>query len=249
MNVRRTLAALTVGLTMLVSTGSSYALSQSTSVATASSVTQAQRIMSNLNIPAGPADGQFGPQTAQGLCAFRVISGYTAKRTTVNSELLGKLRAYNQRYSSVSQIPAPRLNGHSTYLLVQQHCQVMFYVENGHYVRVIPVSTGRPSYPTPNGAYMLGGTALGWYCSNQFPEGCYKQTAGKFANANPQSHGKGNMYNPRHFSGGKFVHGDTQVPTYPYSHGCVRITPAESDWMYYHVGNSGPTYMVITGAY
>lgn len=211
-----------------------------------STVLQAQTIMRKFALPTGAADGYFGPQTAQGLCSFRYIAHMSPTRGNVDSAVYASLRSYNSKYSSLSAIPAPSLNGHTTYAVVQQHCQVMFYVSNGHYARIMSVTTGMPGHSTPNGYYLMGGTHKGWTCSNMYPETCSYNRAGRFAYV---SH-YGNMYNMRSFrSGGYYVHGSTDIRTYPASHGCIRVSVSNSDWMYDNVGNYGPTYLLVTGSY
>lgn len=213
--------------------------------APANKILEAQRILRQFEIPTGPVDGRFGAQTARGLCAYRVMTGQAESRAGITTSLLTHLRNSSANYPNLSKLPTSKLNGRptqSTYLLINKKCQVMIYVENGHFVKVMPVSTGRAGYETPNGSYRLGYTARGWYCSKSYPEGCNAFTNGHFADGT-----KGNMYNRRNIVGGYFVHGSNNVPTYPGSHGCVRITVSDADWMYYHVGNGSKPYMIITG--
>jgi lipoprotein-anchoring transpeptidase ErfK/SrfK len=42
----------------------------------------------------------------------------------------------------------------------------------------------------------------------------------------------GVLYRPKYFYQGVAVHGYPQVPTYPASHGCVRVTNAAMDWLW-----------------
>lgn len=226
-----------------------------------SSVAEAQRIMTRFGIPAGPVDGASGPQTSRGLCVFRYLTGLPVSRSSLDSATLSKLRDYDNRYGSLQQIPASRRDGQRTYLVAHETCQAMVYVEyssargGSYYKRVMPISTGITSHNTPNGNYWLGGTAKGWWCSTLYPQTCSdnKDTDGRFGylrNHAGRPAGWGNMYNFRTFkSGGWGVHGSKSVPTYPASHGCVRVTVADSDWMYAYVGNNGPTYFSVIGQY
>lgn len=45
----------------------------------------------------------------------------------------------------------------------------------------------------------------------------------------PSPSGRGNMYKPIYFNGGVAFHGADQVPTFPASHKCLRLTPANMD--------------------
>lgn len=220
----------------------------STSAAPADpNVREAQLILTKFGIPVGPVDGMFGPQTARGFCAFRqIVPGAVPSRGNYTTGFMQRAREYNARYRSLRDIPAPTRSGQSTYVLVNETCQAMFYVENGRYVRVMPVSTGKAGYGTPNGEYSLGYTQRGWSCSTSYPESCRTQSAGRFA----ATHGTyGNMYNKRNFTGAYYVHGSTSVPTYPASHGCIRVPINDSDWMYDHVGNGPRPKLIVTGAY
>lgn len=165
----------------------------------------------------------------------------------MNDSLLSKLRSYDKQYASLGQIPAPKRGGESTYLYVHEKCQVMLYAENGHYKRVMAVSTGKAGKrtETPNVTKRLGYTNRGWSCSTLWPESCRTHTEGRFANISDY----GNMYNKRGVIGNILVHGSTFVPTYPDSHGCIRVTVKDADWMYDHVGNGQKPLIIITGAY
>lgn len=214
--------------------------------AASATVREAQQIATHFGLPVGTVDGEFGPKTARGLCAFRYISGMTPSRATVSTALLTSMRSYKNQYASLSAIPAPTKSGSNTYVVVNMTCQTMFYVESGKYVRVMPVSTGMDGHRTPTGTYTLGNTNRGWSCSTIYPESCSRHTAGRFAYISNY----GNMYNKRLFkSGGYYVHGSTSVPTYPASHGCIRVTVSDSDWLYDHVGNVTPPPLFVTGSY
>ncbi len=42
----------------------------------------------------------------------------------------------------------------------------------------------------------------------------------------------GVLYRPKYFVGGVAVHGYTSVPSFPASHGCVRVTNLTMDWLW-----------------
>ncbi|MGB4967833.1 MAG: L,D-transpeptidase [Candidatus Saccharimonadales bacterium] len=207
-----------------------------------SSVSNAQRIMTKFGIPAGPVDGMSGPQTSRGLCIFRYISGLSVSRNNLDSTTYSKLKQYDSTYSSLSQIKA---KGSSEYLVAHETCQAMVYARSGYYQRVMAISTGVSGHGTPNGSYSLGYTQKGWACSTLYPESCRNHTEGQFASVSRY----GNMYNMRQVTGPIYVHGSTEVPTYPASHGCIRVTVSDSDWMYANVGNGARPLITITGAY
>lgn len=207
-------------------------------------VKQAQEILSGFGIPTGAVDGYWGPETARGVCAFRRIAGIGTSRDPLDTKTLNTLVSYDRKYRYLRDIPAADYLGKHTYLVAQQTCQTIFYVEDNHYRRVFPTSTGVSGHRTPNGHYSLGSTLKGWYCSTLYPEGCRNHTEGFFASVSPY----GNMYNPRQVVGDIFVHGSMSVPAYPASHGCVRLVVNDADWMYWHIPNYTPLFITGTPA-
>jgi hypothetical protein len=251
--------------------GMYYLVSTKAATPYSATVYEAQKIMAKFSLPSGPADGIQGAQTRRGLCAFRHISGMTVTRNTLDSATLTKLRDFNKRYTSLGAIPAPANNGYNTYLVAEKTCQTMIYVVRNttkaanFYKKVYPISTGAASCvkkdgrtgscETPSGNYMLGKTNKGWICSSAYPESCVdnKDTDGRFGyikNYADKPAGYGNMYNFRNFKDFVYgVHGSKSVPTYPASHGCIRVTLADSDWMYDNVGNYGSVPLTVKGLY
>jgi hypothetical protein len=221
-------------------------------------ILDAQRIINSLAIPVGPLDGLNGPNTAQGYCGFRMLAGLPVSRANLDTATWQKLQEYkaayggsSDAYANLHATPKKSLNGKSTYLLVDQTCQLMQYVYQGTVWAVIPVSTGRPGLDTPNGSYTLGPTVRGWSCSTIYPETCYLQKNGEFVNfkgADGIVRNKGNMYNKRGFlAGGFYVHGSNTVPTSPQSGGCIRVSVPMADWLYHSVPSGVPLY--VTGKY
>ena len=206
-------------------------------------VYEAQRIMNELGIPNGPHDGLNGPNTGQGLCVFRYISGMTPSRKNLDNTTLAKLRAYD-KYATLADVPARTYNGQRTYLVALQTCQAMIYTWDKTYWAVLPISTGSADLPTPNGSYKLGGTVSGWTCSTEYPETCRDQTAG----ADIASGRYGNMYNKRGFkAGGFYIHGSNNVPTTPGSAGCIRVSVYHADWIADNIPTG--TSLFVTGKY
>jgi lipoprotein-anchoring transpeptidase ErfK/SrfK len=207
-----------------------------------SSVANAQRIMTKFGIPAGPVDGLSGAQTSRGLCVFRYMAGLSVSRNSLDSTTYTYLKNYDAKYSSLSKIPA---RSSSEYLVAHETCQAMVYARSGYYQRVMAISTGVSGHTTPNGSYYFGYTQKGWSCSTLYLESCLNHTEGQFASISSY----GNMYNMRQVTGPIYVHGSTEVPTYPASHGCIRVTVSDSDWMYANVGNGARPLITTTGAY
>ena len=251
------LSAAMLALT-LVTPASTYAYSTST-------IREAQNIMRKYGLPTGTADGIEGPMTRRGLCIFRYMSGMKVTRTNLDSATLSKLRSYNKSYSSITKIPTKYTSSAWEKIVAHETCQAMTFsrrvssnTTKHRFWKVVAISTGINAHEckngagktvtcnTPNGTYRLNNTLPGWTCSTIYPETCRRQTTGD----NIRYGNYGNMYNFRKFYYGYGIHGSTSVPTYPASHGCIRVSVKDSDWMYRNVGNGSivPS-LTVTGAY
>lgn len=213
------------------------------SAATSSEIKEAQTIANKFGLQVGAVDGVFGANSARGFCMFRYLSRMTPSRSNLDSTLLSKMRDYNARYPNLQSIPSGTSAGSNTFLVAQKTCQMMVYARSGNYSAVTPISTGKNGLETPNGTWNIGYTQRGWSCSSLYPESCITQTQGRFTNISNY----GNMYNKRSVTGAIKVHGSTSVPTYPASHGCIRVPISFSDWMYDNVNANIP--ITVTGAY
>ena len=57
----------------------------------------------------------------------------------------------------------------------------------------------------------------------------------------------GSLWRPKYFDSGIAIHGETDVPPYPVSHGCVRVSIAAIDWIWTtNVVPLGTTVWVFT---
>jgi hypothetical protein len=104
--------------------------------------------------------------------------------------------------------PRPRSTG-GTLLEVDLARQVVFVVRDGHTEWVLDTSTGRVAGTTPTGRYKV-----------------FRQVDGY------DNGPLGVLYRPKYFNGGVAVHGYPDVPAYPASHGCVRVTNEVMDWLW-----------------
>ncbi|MGH9168233.1 MAG: L,D-transpeptidase family protein [Acidimicrobiia bacterium] len=53
----------------------------------------------------------------------------------------------------------------------------------------------------------------------------------------------GELWNPFYFYGGYAVHGSPSVPPYPASHGCIRVTMWDMDWLKYQIWVGMPMHV------
>ncbi|MEU1837767.1 L,D-transpeptidase family protein [Micromonospora chersina] len=78
--------------------------------------------------------------------------------------------------------------------------QVLYLAKGGSVVRILDASSGKASTPTPTGNWTVQRRIDGWRQSDL-----------------------GLLWRPNYFYRGYAIHGATSVPTYPASHGCVRV--------------------------
>lgn len=240
--------ALVTGFIVLAVVVATIAPAQAINVQSKSTLRATQQKLKDFGINPGPIDGIYGPKTGRALCTFRWISGMDVHRDNLDTDTYQKINEHTNQYGYITNVPAGQFKGEDTYIYVNKTCQTMIYVEHQKIRRVINVSTGKKGHETPDTVRRLGGTQKGWHCSTLYPESCRTQHTGM----NKKYSDVGNMYNKRYVMGAIYLHGSTSVPTYPASHGCIRVSVWDSDWMYKHVGNrdtGGRPWIYIGGSY
>jgi N-acetylmuramoyl-L-alanine amidase len=112
-------------------------------------------------------------------------------------------------------IPRPRRTYSGYSLEVNLTKQVLYLARQGAVVRILDASSGKASTPTPTGSFTITRRIDGWRQSSL-----------------------GLLWRPNYFYQGYAVHGSTSVPTYPASHGCVRVTVPAMDrlWSLLRIG-------------
>jgi len=167
------------------------------------STADVQRCLAFLRyLPKGAVTGRDDYRTQQALLAFQAWNGLT--RNGLDD---GATRARLE----VSSQPRPRkesASGH--YAEVFRSLGVLLCVNNGKLARVVHCSTGRPSLPTPAGHFSVYMKSLDWWTTEYLDW----------------------MPFASFFSGGDAIHGFPDVPAYPASHGCVRVSMPEAAWVY-----------------
>ncbi len=100
-------------------------------------------------------------------------------------------------------------NGNGDLIDVNVSTQTMTVWRNGRLVVGTHVSTGKPSTPTVLGRFTVYSKQSGWVHTDN-----------------------GSVYSPLWFHGNYGVHGFGSVPSYPASHGCVRVPVGTMDAVY-----------------
>jgi N-acetylmuramoyl-L-alanine amidase len=116
-------------------------------------------------------------------------------------------------------IPVPRYwhSGYSVEVNISK--QVVYLARAGAVVRILDSSTGKASTPTPIGNFTVYRRIDGWRLSSL-----------------------GLLWRPNYFYGGYAVHGSYSVPTYPASHGCVRVTVQAMNRLWWVLGIGTPVH-------
>ena len=163
-------------------------------------------------------DGQYGPTTRQAVLAFQKY--YGLKRSgTVDSATAAQV-------SSVTARVQARTGSGST-VEIDKDRQVLFIVQNGLTVWAINTTTG-------NGQYYLEQNQKD---ATKFEAGRAVTPSGRFKIYRQRPDGwwegdLGKIYRPKYFNGGEAMHGMSNVPAYPASHGCVRVSIPAMDMIW-----------------
>jgi peptidoglycan hydrolase-like protein with peptidoglycan-binding domain len=188
-------------------------------------VTALQQRLAALEYYPGPADGQFGQDTEEAVWAFQEAQGLpvTGEVGTATEQALT-----NPRSPEVLVPGGPGLR-----VEVNLADEVLVLYRGGQIALVSHVSSGGGYYFCATGggcAYAV--TPTGNFTTTTFMPGWVAVPLGE-------------MYNPVFFIGTTFaIHGDTDVPLAPVSHGCVRIPMDIADFFHTLVPTPGtPVYV------
>jgi hypothetical protein len=171
---------------------------------TGSSVKALQRRLAALKYYPGAIDGSFGTGTLEAVWAFYEVQGL-APHDYVDSAMTWAL--------AHPKAPRPLVRGGGANRIEVSLTRHTLVLWRGNRVQLIShVSTGGGyHYCSPGGGCGYAVTPTGNYRTGVFMPGWVPVPLGA-------------MYNPVFFIGTAFaIHGDTEVPLAPVSHGCVRI--------------------------
>ena len=173
-----------------------------------------QQALAERNLYRGPIDGEFGDATAYGVMALH---------KAMEVERSWDFEPGDWRLLADFELPPlPVRPDEPDRVEVDIGHQLMFHIEDQRVVDVIPVSTGGSYWyysprndavvpaGTPRGDFTLFHLATGWHCDS-LTGWC--------------------IYNPWSFTPYYAMHGYLSVPEYPASHGCVRVTTWDSDYL------------------
>lgn len=184
-------------------------------------VSYLQKALKAVTFPAGRSDGAFGYATRQGVTAFEKYSSRARDAIVSPAEM--------ERIATMQRPRKPHRHG-KHFVDVDISRQVLFEVRRGKVRHTLPVSSGGEYYyssgghtykaHTPRGSYVIERKIAGWRTSRL-----------------------GRLYYPSYFTGGFAIHGEPEVPSYPASHGCVRIPMYVARSFFYRNRIGTPVYV------
>jgi peptidoglycan hydrolase-like protein with peptidoglycan-binding domain len=163
-------------------------------------------------------DGDFGLSTSQAVMAFQKYHGL---------DTTGHVNQQTADALTTAEWRAHGLADAGTLVEIDKDQQLLFVVQDGRTVWTFNTSTGNgqpyeeEDQNTPGevqtGVAMTRNGLHAVY--RERPEGWWEGDLGK-------------IYRPKYFSGGQAVHGSNNVPDYPASHGCVRVSIPAMDFIW-----------------
>ncbi len=187
-------------------------------------VKQLQERLAALGYRPGSADGNFGAATASAVLAFQKREGL-ARDSVVGSAVESALR--DPRAAGPPSGPVPRLD-------IDIARQLVFVVLKDGSVVTLNSSTGNgETYSVPGGGTDVAYTPVGDFTIIRKVPG--------------DEHAPlGTLRSPLYFYRGWAIHGAANVPAYPASHGCARISNADADWLFPRVALGTPVIVYDT---
>ena len=198
----------------LTTPGAHDALVPATFGSGAAAVGPAQTRLAELGFWVPGTDGGYDYATSQAVMAFQKSVGVRAS---------GALDAYTALLAEMQSIQPTAQSTTGDLVEVDKGRQLWFLVRGGKTVLTVNTSTGSDvAYTEVDQTH--GGTTSG---DAHTPEGRFKVYR---EYSDGWEHGQlGDLYRPRYFKDGAAVHGAPVVPSYPASHGCIRVSTAFMD--------------------
>ena len=178
-----------------------------------------QQRLAALKYDPGTIDGHFGANTEDAVWAFQEING--VKVTGVIDTATKRALVHPKTYGSND----PRQDGNR--IEVNQALEVLVLYKNDKISLISHVSTGGGYWYNCGGGECQAITPNGNYRTDDYMSGWVKVPLGA-------------MYNPVFFISTVYaIHGDTYVPVFPDSHGCVRLPMFIADFFHTLVATPG----------
>lgn len=172
-------------------------------------MTALQARLTSLGYWLGPEDGSFGDMTEQAVLALQKAAGLS-RDGVVGPDTARALAA------GVEPVPSP---GMASGIQVDLAHQLVLVLGQGRVEAVLNSSTGNGQPYNMGGVSQTAMTPTGRFTIFRRVDGWDPSPLGV-------------LWRPAYFSGGVALHGYGDVPAYPASHGCVRVSLAAMDWLW-----------------
>lgn len=170
-----------------------------------------QQSLTTLGYRTGGVDGSYGAATASAVMAFQKHEGLS-RDGIAGPDVMSHLSAPTGAGPKSSAV-GPRVE-------VDLDRQIAFVIDGSGTVTTINVSTGSgDDYTDADGTADVAYTPTGDFT-------VYEKDPGNVVAP------LGTLYSPLYFKAGWAMHGSPSVPGYPASHGCVRVSDEDQDFVY-----------------
>jgi len=173
-----------------------------------------QQRLTSLGYRPGSPDGLFGAATASAVLAYQKHEGLP-RDGIAGPVVQGDVNQAPHGAGPRPGLPTPRIE-------VDLARQIAFVVLPGQPVVMLNVSTGSGMHyvdPGPGGGDDVAYTPVGTFAVQRKVAGDVKAPLGT-------------LHSPLYFFQGWAIHGAASVPAYPASHGCVRVSDDDADWLF-----------------
>lgn len=169
-----------------------------------------QRRLADNGFWLGAADGTFGPLTQQATWALEKTVGLRrdGQVGAVEREALDGAR---------DRLRARTTSGRAIEIDLER--QLLLVVESGRVRAVLNTSTGSGATYVDGGRTKRAVTPRGTFTVHRQINGLRRSPLGV-------------LWRPKYFNGGIAVHGAPEIPPWPASHGCVRLSNAAMNWIW-----------------
>jgi lipoprotein-anchoring transpeptidase ErfK/SrfK len=181
-----------------------------------------ERTLASLHFSPGKVDGTFDRNTQHAVITFQKVEGLarTGSWTRTERTRMAHRRGYALRWKYAG--PAVE---------VDVTRQVVVYSEGGAIKLIVDTSTGGEYRYYYEGGSDIAHTPRGLFHIERKIDGVRTSKLGY-------------LYRPSYFVGGYALHGEGyDVPTYPASHGCVRMTDYNTDVLYSRLTIGTPVHV------
>ena len=185
-------------------------------------VARFQKALASAGFYRGAVDGLDGRMTQAAVVAFEKAAGLDTDGVWDRLQM-NYLRQFEAR--------PPSRSGEPDRVEIDLTNQVGYLIMGDKVSGVFGVSSGNDEvYQHPAGYQGVATTPRGDFTFKRHHDGLWEAPLGE-------------LYRPWYFKGGFAIHGSASVPVWPASHGCVRVTNWDADWLSEHLEIGMPIHI------